>query len=115
MISLGLAIKVGCSLSLATIMVLFAPVVIKQTIHPIPSYQATIPERMAGSEARLSNLESRMDRIEEQKIGEQLAEIKARQEGVLALLAPVALFIFTHTFEIIQRMRGKARTRKTDG
>lgn len=71
-------------------------------------------ERVAGSEVKIIDLEQRVKVLEDQRIGEQLAEIRVRQEGVLALLFPVALFIFTHTFETIQRIRGKSRTRVED-
>ena len=85
-----------------------------RTPVPASSIQSTIPERMATNEARIALLEHRVEIIENAKIGEQLAEIKARQQLVIALFVPMSLFIFTHTFEIIQRIRGKQRTRADD-
>lgn len=106
---------------LAFIMAMYSTTMIKgkhyATEEPaIPAAPTTptmpIGERMAQHEIRLLQLEHRMDTLEEQKIGEQLVEIRARQEGVLALLIPVALFIFTHTYELFRRMMAKPLQQK---
>jgi hypothetical protein len=107
---------------LAVIMAMYSTNMVRERRQPLrepdisatPTTSTTPPgERMAEHEVRLLELEHRMDMLERQKIGEQLAEIRARQEGVIALLIPVALFIFTHTYELFRRMTTKPPKRRS--
>lgn len=106
-------IKIASAFILLLVMGFYAPTVLKHIPPPVV-LQSTLPERVASTETRLDLLEKRLDLIEAEKISERLATIQTRQEAVLALLIPVALFIFTHTLEVMQRLRGKSRTRSGD-
>ena len=116
MIPLTITIKLFCAGVLALIMVTASPSVIRLWLEkpPVPTIQATIPERVSSTEARIANLEHRQDELESAKIAERLSAIEARQGTVLLFLAPMALFVFTHTYELVQRIRGKSMTRATD-
>lgn len=108
-------IKMMCAAVMAILMAVMAPRVLVHTTQPeLLSYQTTIPERITSNEARLQSLEQRMSILESSKISERLATIETRQEAVLAMLVPIALFLFTHTLEVIQRMRGRQHSRKDD-
>lgn len=109
-------IKFMCAGILALIMVTASPVMVKMWLAQGPSiqYSQTIPERMASDETRLATVERRLDAIESAKISERLASIEARQSIVITFLAPVALFVFTHSYETWQRLRGNRKTRTTD-
>ena len=100
------AVKITCAFVMAVTMTIFAPRVLLHTPRPV-EYQVTIPERVTSNEARLQSLEHRMTTLENNRIEERLAVIETRQEAVLAMLVPIALFLFTHTLEVIQRMRGR--------
>jgi len=108
-LSLAGVVKIVCACIMAVMMLGFAPLVFKHSTftnnHAI--VQQTLPERISSTEARLTNLEQRVGNLESIKLGERLSVIETRQEAVLGMLLPIALFLFTHTLEVIQRMRGK--------
>lgn len=109
------AIKFLCAGLLATMMAFSSPVVLRLFWYPfVPSIQTSVPERLATAEGRLSSLEHRMDSVEGAKVGERLSAIEARQSIVLLFLAPMAVFVFTHSWETWQRLRGNRRTRQDD-
>jgi len=101
-------IKLGSAFFLLVIMSAFAPKMIKEQLSaPV----GTVSERVAVDEVNIKTLQERVQRLEDEKIGEQLAELRARLEW---FGLPLALFVLTHTFETVQRIRGKSRTRATD-
>ena len=115
MVPVTAMIKLVCASLLAIIMIAASPSVLRMWFgHEHEVVQTTLPERVTGDEARISNLEHRMDILETAKIGERLSAIEARQGIVLMFLAPMALFVFTHSYEVWTRLLGKNKTRETD-
>ena len=101
-------IKLASTIVMGIVMGAFAPaVLLHRPLVPVLVQSQELGERVTNNEARLANLERRMDAYDGQHVMEQLAEIRTRQEGVLLLLMPIAIFIITHTFEVVQRIRGK--------
>ena len=114
-------IKLALAVLLAVVMLWRAPAVLRpmQTYITTAAAQITVPERLATTEQRLASLEHRLDEHEQEQrdihLSERLAKIEARQESVLLLLTPVALFLFTHTLEVGLRMwRGRKMQRVPD-
>ena len=76
-----------------------------------PGFVASQPlnERVTSNEGQLRELDRRITALEvretQDKVSERLAAIEARQESVLLLLVPTALWMLTHTFETVRKMR----------
>ena len=85
-----------------------APSVLKPPRPPVFSAAQPLNERVRSNEQQLQDMDRRITVLEvhetQDKVAERLASIEARQESVLMLLVPVALFLLTHTFEVVRRM-----------
>lgn len=103
-------IKIAAAFTLIVVMALKAPVVLDRPQYaPSLASQPSVTERLATTEERLRSIEEKLNQHEAEDVqahvSDRLARIEARQEAILILLVPVALFIFTHTLELIFKMR----------
>lgn len=106
MFTLPYFVKTACAAALAVVMTLNLPSVVRFVFRrpaPPAEMQLSMPERVATNEQKIADLGRRMDLRE--KDGERLATIEEQTRLILVLLAPAALFIFTHTWEIWARRR----------
>jgi hypothetical protein len=91
----------------------FTPTLLKRVDKPDLSTPG-IDVRVATDEVRIAELEAQVKLMEDEKIGEQFAEIRMELKGILLLLSSVAMFMFTSLWEQARRLRGETRTRSSD-
>jgi uncharacterized coiled-coil protein SlyX len=103
-------VKLGCVICMVLVMVWHSPMVLR-FVHPklpAPAIQVSLPERVATQEQRIADIEKQLTAHETEQraanVSERLATIESNQKFVLLLMVPIAVFLFTHTLEIIQRM-----------